>query len=176
MKGFYWSGWDGWRDICQCDGPKPTALPRVHGTPTEELSGADRAWYDDRLRQSPTVLLLRTSFPPTVIGLKSTQVIASNPAPADGRAFYGWIPGRPLSWHFLLWRVRVSCHLWTNGIPGGGDPGGLDAVAKPKAAGEAKGAVGEARIHHHCGEEKGAAGVDFGVCRRWTPFVMLFGS
>lgn len=31
----------------------------------------------------------------------------------------GLLRVRPLSWHFLLWRVRVSCHLWTGGNPDG---------------------------------------------------------
>ena len=31
----------------------------------------------------------------------------------------GLLRVRPLSWHFLLWRVRVSCHLWTDGNPDG---------------------------------------------------------
>ena len=124
--------------LCKCDGPKPTALLRVHGTPTEELSRADRAWYDDRcLRQSPTVLLLRTpSFPPPVIGLKSTQVIASNPAPVDGR--------RPFTGEFLANHYRdisfydeyvfpVTCER-TNGIPDGRDPGDFDVAAEAESS------------------------------------------
>ena len=76
--------------------------------------------------------------------------------PSHGRAFYGWIPGQPLSTIVVTFPFMTStCFLSpVNGIPGGGDPGDFDAAAKPKAVGEAKGASGEARIHHLCEERK----------------------
>ena len=125
---------DQYLPLCRCDSPKPTALHKVHGTTVEALTGADRP----RQRAPP-------SFPPIVIRLKSTRV--------TGEPFTGEFLGnhyRPLSWHFLLWRVRVSCHSCQRM----GFPGDFDAAAKPKAVGEAKGASGEARIHHLCEERK----------------------
>ena len=77
-----------------------------------------------------------------MVGLKSTQVIASNPAPAEA--------GEPFTGEFLADHYRdisfydeyvfpVTCER--HGIPGGRDPGGFESSGKAESsAGEAKGA------------------------------------
>ena len=78
-----------------------------------------------------------------MIGLKSTQVIASNPAPVDGR--------RPFTGEFLANHYRdisfydeyvfpVTCER-TNGIPDGRDPGDFDEAAEAESSRRSQGAA-----------------------------------
>ena len=94
--------------FCLSDSPNPTTLLRkVHGTSLGELSGT--VW--DRGRD-------RSASKDVLSSIRSVGKYSSH-GNQTSRREKGLLRVRPLSWHFLLWRVRVSCHLWTDGNPDG---------------------------------------------------------